>query len=552
MKTALCPHKKCDINFEIPETATNVRLVHPDLYIWKTNDNILEEVEHFVDSEDIDGKAINIKKITRIPTFQKIWNNYYYKNNGVKPLLSRSFPPSKLINIIWEVFNARYVIEEDPFFTEDERLKTFSETFYSFVYKKYIIDKISKFVLHDIIQALQINESLPIVTLFSKTLSGEEDCSWKYYYILSHFIRLCNNFSTNSTTKLFKSIYPIKTDAFYEELEFDYQSFCKGKSTKDSFLDYILFLIKKQTEPNYLFFLEILHRYDHQKNGYLEFSEYVEFVNQMIKSVSYNSIELQYRIAEQVYRRQDSVPLEKLAYITCYLYANSAKQYFAWNFSECITKEYINHSNAAYLDNISIDELNRMLEKSKMDAIDSGAVEQEMEKMSERVDQMLRKDGIDMEVVNECIKNGQPLPSDVAESIIRREIVKSVPSNTNLKVKERVREILDERGKNKIVSDESSDEENFINNNANVNTTATTTTTTNITTSTTATANATTNTTTNTTTTDTTTNTTNNTTTNTNNNGDNNGDNNNNSINESKEKEEKKEIEEKDSKPQGN
>jgi len=44
----------------------------------------------------------------------------------VKPLLSRSFPTTKLVSIIWEVFNARYITEEDPFFTEDERLKTFS------------------------------------------------------------------------------------------------------------------------------------------------------------------------------------------------------------------------------------------------------------------------------------------------------------------------------------------------------------------------------------------------------------------------------------------
>ncbi|ORX48927.1 hypothetical protein BCR36DRAFT_354014 [Piromyces finnis] len=455
-RTALCPHKKCDINIEIPPSVTNVRLVHPDLYVWNSDNSSLEEIDNNIESEDIEGKYINVSEITKIPTFQKIWKTYFYKNDGIKPLISRNFSTSKLIGIIWEVFNARYIIEEDPFFKNDERLKTFSETFYSYVYKKYAIDKISKFVLHDIIQSLQTNDNLPIVTLYARTLSGEEDCSWKYYYILSQFIRLCNDFSSNNILKLFKTIYPMKSESFYEELEFDYQSFCKGKSTKDSFLDYILFLIKKQAEPNYQFFLDVLHRYDHQNHEYLEFSEYIEFASQMVSQVQYNSAELQYRISEQVNSKQDCVPLEKLSYITCYLFVYSVKKNYKWNFMESLTKEYINHSNVAFLENVTIEELNHMIEKAKLDTINSEAVDLEMENMSERVDQLLRKDGIDIDVINECIKNGQPIPDDIADSIIRREIVKHGSSNTNLKVEEKVREILEEREKNKLFDSEES------------------------------------------------------------------------------------------------
>ncbi|ORX86502.1 hypothetical protein BCR32DRAFT_289932, partial [Anaeromyces robustus] len=453
-KTAICPHKKSDINFEIPNTATNVRLVHPDLYVWKVNDNSLEEVSKTIESEDINGKAIDIKEITKIPTFQKLWKNFYYKNNGIKPLKSRTFTTSKLISFIWEVFNVRYIVEEDPFFIEEDHLKTFSDTFYSFIYKKYIIEKISKYIIHDIIQALQANDSLPIITLFAKSLSGEEDCSWKYYYTLSQFIRLCNNFNINNVAKIFKTIYPMRNENFYEELEFDYQSFCKGKSTKDSFLDYILFLIKKQLEPNYLLFLEILNRYDHQQRKSLELSEFSEFINQMIKNVPYNSIELQYRISEQINRKPDRVQLEKLSYITCYLFVNSVKKNFKWDFMESLTKEYINHVNITYLDNVSIEELNKIIEKAKLEALDSNAVELEMEKMSERVDQLLRRDGIDMDVVNECLKNNQPLPDDIANSIVKGELSKNYPSSTYLKVQEKVDEIMENRQNIKLFDSE--------------------------------------------------------------------------------------------------
>jgi len=120
---------------------------------------------------------------------------------------------------------------------------------------------------------------------------------------------------------------------------------------------------------------------------------------------------------------------------------------------ESLTKEYINHSNVAFLENISVEELNNMIEKAKQDTIDSAAVDRETEKMSERVDQMLRKDGMDMDVINECIKNGQPLPNDIADSIIRREVAKRSSSNTNLKVKEKVKEILAEREESKKLFD---------------------------------------------------------------------------------------------------
>jgi hypothetical protein len=449
-KTVLCPHKKFDITYEIPVSATNIRIVHPDLFIWKPESNIVEEVDNTIETEDIDGKTIDVKEITKLPTYQKIWNYFFFKQNGVKPALSREYSYSKLVAIIWEVFNARYVVEEDPNFMNQEHLKTFTESFFTFINKKYIIEKISKYVLHDIIKALQENENLPIVTLFSRTLSGEEDCSWKYYYILSQFIRSYNNFNSNNVSKIFKTIYPMKNESFYEEIEFDYQSFCKAKSTKETFLDYILFLIKKQAEPNYLFFLEILHRYDHRNNGYLEFAEYIEFANQMIPKASYNTVELQYRISEQITRRSDRVPLERLSYITCFLFVLSVKKNFRWKFVESLTKEYINHSNASYLENVNIEELNRIIEKAKQDTIDPEAVENEEKKMSERVDQLLKRDGIDMEVVNDCIKNGKPIPEDIANEIINRECSKRFPSNTNLKAQERADEILANRTKIKL------------------------------------------------------------------------------------------------------
>ena len=172
-----------------------------------------------------------------------------------------------------------------------------------------------------------------------------------------------------------------------------------------------------------------------------------------MNKVPYNSVELQYRISEQVNKKQDRVPLERLAYITCYLFINSAKKNYKWNIMESLTKEYINHSNVAFLENISVEELNNMIEKAKQDTIDSAAVDRETEKMSERVDQMLRKDGMDMDVINECIKNGQPLPNDIADSIIRREVAKRSSSNTNLKVKEKVKEILAEREESKKLFD---------------------------------------------------------------------------------------------------
>jgi len=172
-----------------------------------------------------------------------------------------------------------------------------------------------------------------------------------------------------------------------------------------------------------------------------------------VNKVPYNSVELQYRISEQVNKKQDRVPLERLAYITCYLFINSAKKNYKWNIMESLTKEYINHSNVAFLENISVEELNNMIEKAKQDTIDSAAVDRETEKMSERVDQMLRKDGMDMDVINECIKNGQPLPNDIADSIIRREVAKRSSSNTNLKVKEKVKEILAEREESKKLFD---------------------------------------------------------------------------------------------------
>ncbi|ORY22915.1 hypothetical protein LY90DRAFT_515226 [Neocallimastix californiae] len=407
-KTVLCPHKKFDITYEIPVSATNIRIVHPDLFIWKPESNIVEEVDNTIETEDIDGKTIDVKEITKLPTYQKIWNYFFFKQNGVKPALSREYSYSKLVAIIWEVFNARYVVEEDPNFMNQEHLKTFTESFFTFINKKYIIEKISKYVLHDIIKALQENENLPIVTLFSRTLSGEEDCSWKYYYILSQFIRSYNNFNSNNVSKIFKTIYPMKN------------------------------------------FLEILHRYDHRNNGYLEFAEYIEFANQMIPKASYNTVELQYRISEQITRRSDRVPLERLSYITCFLFVLSVKKNFRWKFVESLTKEYINHSNASYLENVNIEELNRIIEKAKQDTIDPEAVENEEKKMSERVDQLLKRDGIDMEVVNDCIKNGKPIPEDIANEIINRECSKRFPSNTNLKAQERADEILANRTKIKL------------------------------------------------------------------------------------------------------
>jgi len=42
------------------------------------------------------------------------------------------------------------------------KIKIFKESFFTFINKKYIIEKISKYVLHDIIKALQENENLPV------------------------------------------------------------------------------------------------------------------------------------------------------------------------------------------------------------------------------------------------------------------------------------------------------------------------------------------------------------------------------------------------------
>jgi len=45
-------------------SATNIRIVHPDLFIWKPESNIVEEVDNTIETEDIDGKTIDVKEIT--------------------------------------------------------------------------------------------------------------------------------------------------------------------------------------------------------------------------------------------------------------------------------------------------------------------------------------------------------------------------------------------------------------------------------------------------------------------------------------------------------
>lgn len=83
-----------------------------------------------------------------------------------------------------------------------------------------------------------------------------------------------------------------------------------------------------------------LKHFDYQNRGFLTFEDFEEAISQMMPIVSRKERKLRYKLAESATRKQDAIPLERLAQICCHLLLYTSYQ-SKWESEKIISAEFL-------------------------------------------------------------------------------------------------------------------------------------------------------------------------------------------------------------------
>jgi hypothetical protein len=161
------------------------------------------------DTEDLNPKASR--------PFRILWKDYYRKRKGTKPNIGRSIPVDKLVQIIYELYDERYQIEEQAeLFGLPDMPPVFLDYFYQFLEQRYSLRAITLQVAHDILASLQKEEHTNRnVELFVRLLCGEDDVTWKYIMLARQLYGRFEIFDIEAYRRIMHTMYPYRAVSVY-------------------------------------------------------------------------------------------------------------------------------------------------------------------------------------------------------------------------------------------------------------------------------------------------------------------------------------------------
>lgn len=182
----------------------------------KVHDNSLDFEDEDENEDDI---LLQQAQLTAPTLFRIIWRDFYRYRNGRKPLISRKLPIEKCMAFIESVYDYRFKYEE-AFYDdvkyvdniEDKRMVQFKETFYEYLFSQYQVKEAALYVAHDLFSSLRTHlESDKGVELFLRQLSGNEDATWKYFYLCRKLFTKYGAMNVDIFRQIIHILYPSRT-----------------------------------------------------------------------------------------------------------------------------------------------------------------------------------------------------------------------------------------------------------------------------------------------------------------------------------------------------
>jgi hypothetical protein len=196
-----CPHIEMK-SVPFPIKQKYVKLKHPSLYLRSD----VKSTE-MIKNHQVAHRATEDENPHVTTPLLKIWKQFYAIKGAIKPPSNRSFAIERLIDMIQECYEAKWVDEEQTA-TEAKRkweeikrespekedklvivYSRFHEFFYTLMDQRYVYKEISLKACHDIITALEKYEKQSFdVSLFALHISGLQQDTWKYVYLVKRLI----------------------------------------------------------------------------------------------------------------------------------------------------------------------------------------------------------------------------------------------------------------------------------------------------------------------------------------------------------------------------
>ncbi|KAJ3227223.1 hypothetical protein HK099_002916 [Clydaea vesicula] len=313
IKTLFCPHRLSEVEIALPSNVTNLKFVHPNLNFQSKIALKDSENEEVVDLEDS-----GLDK-----TYLTIWTDFYENKMGKKPRVFRIFPLPKLLAFIQDIYNSRWSFEdgldENACWSKSKILR-FSDYFYDFMEKRYQIKNISLKTIFDIISSLYANDESSLrVQIFTKILSGEQDATWKYFYLIEKLLLKYEPMDLKQYHSFLQILYPGRTKEIYDQMELEFTAFSKNHLTKEMIEEHIMHMIVTDIEPNYTFYLNCMKKIDIQRTGTLCYDDFDEAIGHILPVAGSNLKRVRYCITKADFEESQLPTLERLSYCACYV-----------------------------------------------------------------------------------------------------------------------------------------------------------------------------------------------------------------------------------------
>jgi hypothetical protein len=121
--TLVCPHRAISKEpIALPNETTHIRLDNPSISMKTTFDSISYErfVREYIEFKKNEGTKNEFENPNVTPTFFKIWGEYYNNRSGHKPRTNRTFSIQKMLGLIQEIYNYRWIMEETKSISVDD------------------------------------------------------------------------------------------------------------------------------------------------------------------------------------------------------------------------------------------------------------------------------------------------------------------------------------------------------------------------------------------------------------------------------------------------
>ncbi|KAI8833719.1 hypothetical protein BC829DRAFT_407714 [Chytridium lagenaria] len=237
---------------------THLKFEHPSLKLRTKYKQ--EDMAEAAESDDESVAENEDENFQLSKTMKIVWGEFYEKREGFRPKLTRTFQIPRLMAIIQEVYDARWVYEEDKYEKSEAEKRDdgevsftrFVDYFYDFMHHRYQIPEVSNKATHDVFTALQqYEEESKFVAIFIRHLSGMEDIAWKYLHLAKMLLAKYEQFTISKYRQMLTVMYPSRPRELYEQMELELIAFCKNKFSKEIVEEHIMHMILGGIEPNH-------------------------------------------------------------------------------------------------------------------------------------------------------------------------------------------------------------------------------------------------------------------------------------------------------------